>query len=456
MSRTTTVSVIGTGYLGATHAAGLAELGFDVIGVDHDPAKIAALAVGEVPFHEPGLPELLTTHVASGRLRFDTTLDEAALAADVHFICVGTPQGDDGSADLRHVHAVVDALVPLLTRPCLIVGKSTVPVGTSELLRERIERASRPGVDVELAWNPEFLREGHAVEDTLRPNRIVLGTSSARAEEVLRRIYARPIAEGAPVVVTDLPTAELTKMAANAFLATKISFINAMAELCESTGADVTALADALGHDARIGRRFLDSGLGFGGGCLPKDIRALVARGEELGRGESVAFLRDIDAVNQRRRDRVLEMARLAVGAFAGVRIAVLGASFKPGSDDVRDSPALDVANRLRAAGAYVTVYDPAANLTGRAVAPTLRFAANPVVACRGAELVLHLTEWPEFRELDPDQIGRSVRRKVLIDARNALDAAAWQAAGWVVHAPGRHLDGFRRPAGAVVTSSAP
>jgi UDPglucose 6-dehydrogenase len=449
---TTTVSVIGTGYLGATHAAGLAELGFDVIGVDHDPAKIAALSVGEVPFHEPGLPDLLLTHVASGRLRFSTALADAAVA-DVHFVCVGTPQGDDGSADLQHVYDVIDVLVPLITRSCLIVGKSTVPVGTAALLQERIALSARPGVDIDLAWNPEFLREGHAVEDTLRPNRIVLGTESARAEAVLREIYARPIAEGAPVVVTDLPTAELTKMAANAFLATKISFINAMAELCESTGADVTALSDALGHDARIGRRFLDSGLGFGGGCLPKDIRALVARAEELGRGDSVAFLRDVDAINRRRRDRIVEMAGLAVGAFGGVRIAVLGAAFKPGSDDVRDSPALDVANRLRRAGAYVTVYDPAANLTGRAVAPGLRFAANPVVACRNAELVLHLTEWAEFAELDPELIGRVVRRKVLIDARNALDVATWQDAGWVVHAPGRHLAGFRPQKVAVTTS---
>ena len=449
---TTTVSVIGTGYLGATHAAGLAELGFDVIGVDHDPAKIAALSVGEVPFHEPGLPDLLLTHVASGRLRFSTALADAA-GADVHFVCVGTPQGDDGSADLQHVYDVIDVLVPLITRSCLIVGKSTVPVGTAALLEERIALAARPGVDIDLAWNPEFLREGHAVEDTLRPNRIVLGTESARAEAVLREIYARPIAEGAPVVVTDLPTAELTKMAANAFLATKISFINAMAELCESTGADVTALSDALGHDARIGRRFLDSGLGFGGGCLPKDIRALVARAEELGRGDSVAFLRDVDAINRRRRDRIVEMAGLAVGAFDGVRIAVLGAAFKPGSDDVRDSPALDVANRLRRAGAYVTVYDPAANLTGRAVAPGLRFAANPVVACRNAELVLHLTEWAEFAELDPELIGRVVRRKVLIDARNTLDVAMWQDAGWEVHAPGRHLAGYRPRKVALTTS---
>jgi UDPglucose 6-dehydrogenase len=454
MKRTPTISVIGTGYLGATHAAGLAELGFDVTGVDHDPAKIAALSKGEVPFHEPGLGTLLLTHVASGRLRFTTNLAEAA-RADVHFVCVGTPQGEDGSADLRHVYDVVDALVPLLTRSCLVVGKSTVPVGTADRLRERIVALRRPDVDIDVAWNPEFLREGHAVEDTLHPNRIVLGTTGAVAETTLREIYARPIADGTPVVVTDLPTAELIKMAANAFLATKISFINAMAELCEATGADVTALADALGHDARIGRRFLNSGLGFGGGCLPKDIRALVACAGDLGRAESVAFLRDVDAINRRRRDRIVEMAQLAVGALEGVRIAVLGAAFKPDSDDVRDSPALDVANRLHRAGAYVTVYDPAASLTGRAVAPALRFAANPVVACRKADLVLHLTEWAEFGELDPAQLGRVVRRKVLIDARNALEAGAWQEAGWVVHAPGRHLAGFRRtPAPVALTTS--
>jgi UDPglucose 6-dehydrogenase len=438
-----TMSVIGTGYLGATHAAGLAELGFDVVAVDHDPLKIAVLSSGEVPFHEPALADLIGRHVASGRLRFTTDISQAA-AADAHFLCVGTPQGDDGAADLRHVFDVVDSLVPLLSGRCLVVGKSTVPVGTADALRARIDLLRRPDAEIELAWNPEFLREGHAVADTLHPNRIVVGTGSAWAETVLRAIYARPISEGAPFVVTDLPTAELTKMAANAFLATKISFVNAMAELCEATGADVTALADALGHDARIGRRFLDSGLGFGGGCLPKDIRALVAVGEGLGRADSVAFLRDVDAINRRRRDRVVEMAQHAVGAFDGVRIAVLGAAFKPDSDDVRDSPALDVANRLRQAGASVTVYDPAAGLTGRAVSPGIRFAANAVVACRKADLVLHLTEWSEFRELDPAQIGRAVRRKVLIDARNALDVRAWQQAGWVVHAPGRHLDGYR------------
>ncbi len=438
------ISVIGTGYLGATHAAGMAELGFEVVGVDQDPEKVAALAEGRLPFHEPDLPELVRRHVETGRLRFTTSLRVAAEVADVHFICVGTPQGPDGAADVSQVNASVEALVPLLRRPSLVVGKSTVPVGTAEALARRIEELSPLGVEVGLAWNPEFLREGFAVHDTLHPNRIVLGTrdpaGDPAAERTLREVYAAPIAAQTPVVVTDLPTAELVKVSANAFLATKISFINAMAELCEATGADVTLLSEALGHDERIGRRFLSSGLGFGGGCLPKDIRALVARADELGRSESVDFLRSVDQVNLRRRDRVVDMAAALVGSFQGVRIAVLGAAFKPDSDDVRDSPALDVARRLQEAGALVTVYDPAANLTARAVAPRLRYAANASTACRKADLVLHLTEWEEFRRLDPEALGHVVRRKVVVDARNALDVASWQAAGWVVQAPGRHI----------------
>ena len=437
MRATPLVSVIGTGYLGATHAAGMAELGFDVIGIDNDPAKIEALAAGQVPFHEPGLPTLLSEHAASGRLRFDTALSAAA-EADVHFICVGTPQSATGAADLTALHAVIDGLVPHLSGNTLIVGKSTVPVGTAELLKQRIDSLARPGVEVELAWNPEFLREGFAVQDTLHPNRLVFGVTSPGAEWTLRKIYARTIGEGTPVVVTDLPTAELAKVAANAFLATKISFINAMAELCEATGADVVDLADVLGHDERIGRRFLNSGLGFGGGCLPKDIRALQARAEELGRGEAVSFLADMDAINLRRRDRIVEMAIASVGRLEGVRIAILGAAFKPDSDDVRDSPALDVANRLHAAGAMVTVYDPQANITARNVAPALRFAANAVTACRKADLVLHLTEWSEFRELDPAEVRAVVRRPVIIDARNALPRRIWAEAGWEVLTPGR------------------
>ena len=442
---TARISVIGTGYLGATHAAGMAELGFEVLGVDNDAAKVRALAAGQVPFYEPGLPELLSSHVEAGRLRFGTSLEEAAAFADIHFVCVGTPQGASGAADLSHLYAVIDGLVPHLTRHCLIVGKSTVPVGTAEALVARIAEIAPEGITVDLAWNPEFLREGHAVHDTLHPNRLVLGVTSPAAEWALREVYATPIGEGAPVVVTNLPTAELVKVSANAFLATKISFINGMAELCELTGGDVVQLADALGHDDRIGRKFLGAGLGYGGGCLPKDVRALIARADELGAGDSVSFLHGIDAINRRRRDRVVEEALSVLGrtgdrAFG--RVAVLGAAFKPLSDDVRDSPALEVARRLHQAGAWVTVYDPHASVPARSVAPELRYAANAAAALRKADVVLHLTEWAEFRDLDPAHLRTVARGSVVIDARNTLDPEPWLAAGWDFRTLGRLVPG--------------
>ncbi|WP_235947506.1 UDP-glucose dehydrogenase family protein [Nocardia terrae] len=437
------ISVIGTGYLGATHAAGMAELGFEVLGVDNNPAKAAALSAGQVPFHEPGLPELLAGHVAGGRLRFGTSLVEAAEFADVHFLCVGTPPGVNGAADLSQLYSALEGLVPHLTRNCLIVGKSTVPVGTAEALTARIAELAPEGISVDLAWNPEFLREGHAVYDTLHPNRLVFGVTTPDAEWALRQVYATPIAAGSPVVITNMPTAELIKVSANAFLATKISFINAMAELCDLTGADVTLLADALGHDDRIGRKFLGAGLGYGGGCLPKDVRALIARATELGAGESVEFLRDIDAINLRRRERVVEetLALLGGGHRPSGRVGVLGAAFKPLSDDVRDSPALDVARRLHAAGVDVTVFDPAATVPARAVAPQLVFAATAAAALHEADVVLHLTEWREFRELDPAFLRTVARGRVLIDARNTLDPEPWLAAGWDFRAMGRLVE---------------
>ncbi|MFE3222117.1 UDP-glucose dehydrogenase family protein [Nocardia sp. NPDC059228] len=436
------ISVIGTGYLGATHAAGMAELGFDVLGVDNNPAKAAALSAGRVPFHEPGLPELLAGHVAGRRLRFGTSLVEAAEFADVHFLCVGTPPGVNGAADLSQLYGALDGLVPHLTRNCLIVGKSTVPVGTAEALTARIAELAPEGISVDLAWNPEFLREGHAVYDTLHPNRLVFGVTTPDAEWALRQVYATPIAAGSPVVITNLPTAELIKVSANAFLATKISFINAMAELCDLTGADVTLLADALGHDDRIGRKFLGAGLGYGGGCLPKDVRALIARATELGAGESVDFLRDIDAVNLRRRERVVrETLELLGGHRSRGRVGVLGAAFKPLSDDVRDSPALDVAQQLHAAGVEVTVFDPAATGPARAVAPELVFAATPAAALHEADVVLHLTEWREFGELDPGFLRTVARGRVIIDARNTLDPEPWLAAGWDFRALGRLVE---------------
>ncbi|MFF0611435.1 UDP-glucose dehydrogenase family protein [Nocardia tengchongensis] len=441
------ISVIGTGYLGATHAAGMAELGFDVLGVDNNPAKAAALSAGRVPFHEPGLPDLLAGHVAGGRLRFGTSLVEAAEFADVHFLCVGTPPGVNGAADLSQLYSALDGLVPHLTRNCLIVGKSTVPVGTAEALTARIAELAPAGISVDLAWNPEFLREGHAVYDTLHPNRLVFGVTTPDAEWALRQVYATPIASGSPVVITNLPTAELIKVSANAFLATKISFINAMAELCDLTGADVTLLADALGHDDRIGRKFLGAGLGYGGGCLPKDVRALIARATELGAGESVAFLRDVDAVNLRRRERVVRETLELLGGCG--RVGILGAAFKPLSDDVRDSPALDVARKLHAAGVEVTVFDPAATVPARAVAPQLVFAATPAAAIHEADVVLHLTEWREFRELDPGFLRTVARGRVIIDARNTLDPEPWLAAGWDFRALGRLVEP-RTAAGAV------
>ncbi|WP_336086164.1 UDP-glucose dehydrogenase family protein [Nocardia sp. SSK8] len=430
-------TVFGTGYLGATHAACMADLGHDVVGVDVDPGKVAKLADGVVPFYEPGLEQVLRRNLDAGRLRFTTDYTEAADHADVHFLGVGTPQkkGEYG-ADLKYVHAVVDTLAPLLQRPAVIVGKSTVPVGTAAALG--IRAREQANVDVEVAWNPEFLREGFAVQDTLRPDRLVLGLDRTReradwVEQQIREIYAELISAEIPFLRTDLATAELVKVSANAFLATKISFINAVSEVCEATGADVTMLADALGYDARIGRRFLNAGLGFGGGCLPKDIRAFMARSGELGADHAVAFLREVDNINMRRRTKVVDMAaRACGGSLLGANVAVLGAAFKPESDDVRDSPALNVAGMIQLHGAVVTVYDPKAVENSRRVFPTLNYATSVAEACDRADVVLVLTEWNEFTALTPADLDPVVRSRSIIDGRNCLDRATWRDAGWV------------------------
>ncbi|WP_028479529.1 UDP-glucose/GDP-mannose dehydrogenase family protein [Nocardia sp. CNY236] len=430
-------TVFGTGYLGATHAACMAELGHDVVGVDVDPGKVAKLSDGVAPFYEPGLEEVLRRNLAAGRLRFTTSYAEAAAHAQVHFLGVGTPQKrGEYAADLRHVHSVVDTLTPMLERPSVIVGKSTVPVGTAAALGARARASS--ATDVEVAWNPEFLREGFAVSDTLRPDRLVLGVDQGRdaaawVEALIREIYAEPIAADVPFLLTDLATAELTKVSANAFLATKISFINAVSDVCEATGADVTVLADALGYDARIGRRFLDAGVGFGGGCLPKDIRAFMARAGELGADHAVAFLREVDHINTRRRTTVVDMAaRACGGTLRGADVAVLGTAFKPESDDVRDSPALHVAGMIRLRGAEVTVYDPKALENSRRVFPTLNYATSVTEACEFADVVLVLTEWDEFTALRPQDLDQVVRVRSIIDGRNCLNRATWRAAGWV------------------------
>lgn len=430
-------TVFGTGYLGATHAACMAELGHDVIGVDVDPGKVAKLSDGVVPFYEPGLEDVLRRNLDAGRLRFTTSYAEAADHADVHFLGVGTPQKKgEYAADLKYVRAVVDTLAPLLERPSVIIGKSTVPVGTAAALGTRARALS--STDVEVAWNPEFLREGWAVKDTLRPDRLVLGVDRDRdaagwVEELVREIYADLIAAEVPFLLTDLATAELVKVSANAFLATKISFINAVSEVCEATGADVTMLADALGYDARIGRRFLNAGLGFGGGCLPKDIRAFMARSGELGADHAVAFLREVDNINMRRRTKVVDMAaRACGGSLLGANVAVLGAAFKPESDDVRDSPALNVAGMIQLHGAVVTVYDPKALENSRRVFPTLNYATSVIEACERADVVLVLTEWDEFTALRPGDLDGVVRARSIIDGRNCLNRATWRAAGWV------------------------
>jgi len=432
------LSVIGTGYLGATHAACMAELGFEVVGVDVDDAKVATLSSGRVPFYEPGLDEVLSRNLQAGRLRFTTSFAEAAGFADVHFVCVGTPQlAGAQRADMSQVHGSVDALAAHLRPDALVVGKSTVPVGTAAGLAERLASSAVAGVEV--AWNPEFLREGFAVEDTLRPDRLVVGVRSQRAEELLRQVYAPLLAIGTPFLVTDFATAELVKVAANSFLATKISFINAMAEVCEAAGADVTQLAQAIGYDPRIGNRFLAAGLGFGGGCLPKDIRAFMARAGELGAEEALTFLREVDQINLRRRAHTVDLARKALdGSFAGRQVAVLGAAFKPNSDDVRDSPALDVAVAIQNAGARVVVHDPKALENAARVYPNLDYQPEVMAALGGADLVLHATEWAEYRELDPVAVAGVARGRHVIDARNTLDPVAWRAAGWTYRALGR------------------
>ncbi|GLB67891.1 UDP-glucose dehydrogenase family protein [Arthrobacter mangrovi] len=434
------ITVIGTGYLGAVHAAGMAEFGHEVLGVDIDPVKIERLSQGQTTIFEPGFPELLRRNIDAGRLSFSTSLEEAAAFGDVHFICVGTPQKPGtNAADMKYIDAVIHGLAPHLHRPCLVVGKSTVPVGTARRLARLISELSPVGAEAEVAWNPEFLREGFAVQDTLQPDRLVTGTASSRAELVLKDVYSSVIDAGTPHIATDLATAELVKVSANAFLATKISFINAISEVCEAAGADIMPLAAALGHDSRIGPRFLVPGVGFGGGCLPKDIRAFMARAEELGVSEALDFLRNVDRVNTNSRHNAVDLAETMLeDSLTGKRIAVLGAAFKPNSDDVRDSPALHVAQALHERGANVRVHDPEAIDNARAAHPALNYALDIDKAIEGSELVVHLTEWPVYRQLDPVSVVGLASVPRILDARNALDIDRWRDAGWKVRAMGR------------------
>jgi UDPglucose 6-dehydrogenase len=434
------LTVIGSGYLGVTHAACMASEGFEVLGVDIDADKVARLSDGDPTIFEPGLDALLTDGLSSGRLAFTTSYERAAEFGDVHFVCVGTPQRHDGqgAADLSQLDSCIARLAPRLKRSCLVVGKSTVPVGTAATMALRLAQLAPAGESVDVCWNPEFLREGHGVHDTLNPDRLVIGVRSARAAQVLRQVYALQIEAGIEFFVTDLATAELAKVAANAFLATKISFINAVAEVCDAAGADVTALAGILGADPRIGAEYLRPGLGFGGGCLPKDVRAFRARAAELGADEALKFLREVDAINLARRTGMVNLACEALGgSVAGRSVCVLGAAFKAGSDDVGDSPALDVAQILHGLGAEVTVYDPAAVENSRAACPELNYADSVINAATGTDVVLLLTEWPEFAELDPAELGSVTESRHIIDGRYMLNPARWRAAGWHYRASG-------------------
>lgn len=446
------ITVLGTGYLGATHAASLAEMGYEVLGVDIDPAKLESLSAGVLPFHEPELPQLLRKHVESGRLRFTSDYEEAGAFGDVHFIGVGTPQRPGAfAADMSFVDSAVEQISRHLTRDAVIAGKSTVPVGTARRLRELARENAPEGIEVDLVWNPEFLREGHSVEDTLHPDRMVIGLpghgsadareheQAQRLESLMREVYAPQLAEGIPLIVTDYETSELVKVAANSFLATKISFINSLSELTEAVGGDIRTLADAIGMDERIGRKFLNAGVGFGGGCLPKDIRALRARASELGLDQSVRFLAEVDDINTRRREHTVGVITdMLDGSVMGREIAVLGAAFKPESDDVRDSPALDIAARLHSIGADVHVYDPKANENAAKRYPRVDYASSLIQAVARAEVVVLLTEWDEFRRMTPQDLAPLVRRRQILDGRNVLDPQQWIDADWTYRALGR------------------
>jgi UDPglucose 6-dehydrogenase len=430
------LSVIGTGYLGAVHATALASVGYQVIGLDVDQEKIATLHQGIAPFYEPNFAPLLEDELRSNRLHFTTDLSRTS-DCDVHFICVGTPQSETSyQADLKYIESAVESLIKFAKKGSLIVGKSTVPVGTAEKLRSKI-KSHRP--DLELAWNPEFLREGFAVEDTLNPTRIVVGVADEKSEGILKELYRFNIDQGVPWICTDLATAELVKASANSFLATKISFINAMAEICDVTGADVTMLAKAIGLDPRIGEKFLGAGIGFGGGCLPKDIRGFMARAQELGVQGALSFLKDIDEINLRARLRIITLAEQELkGDLKSKKIAILGAAFKPESDDVRDSPALDIARGLRKLGAQVWVNDPESIETARKVAPELNYETDLEKLLTDADIVLHLTEWNQYRKIDPNWAIKLVKNPTVIDGRNRLDRTAWSQAGWKFISIGR------------------
>ncbi|KJY33731.1 UDP-glucose/GDP-mannose dehydrogenase family protein [Streptomyces sp. NRRL S-495] len=435
------VSVIGCGHLGIPHAAAMAELGHEVIGVDVDGAKVDRLNAGECPIYETGLPELLAGHTATGRLRFTTDIAEAAEFADLHFVGVGTPIDADGrSYDTGQVFGAIRQLAPHLKRSCTIVGKSTVTVGTTLKVTELAHRLAPAGDLVEVVWNPEFLREGHAVEDTLRPDRLIAGVTSAEGEKAIRTVYAGILDAGVPLFVCDPQTAELAKGAANTYLGLKISFINGVADMCDAAGADISRIVDILGIDPRIGAAGMRPGIGYGGGCLPKDIRAFTASARQLGADRAAALLLAAEHINDSRVDTAMALVTGALGRrpVKGSRVTVLGAAFKPGTNDVRESPALALAQALEQAGAVVTVHDPQAVPTAVQRNPELDYTDDLSAALDGADITVLATEWPEYRQANPQDLVGHPATPVLVDCRTTLDPDPWRAAGWTPHQIGR------------------
>ena len=434
--------VIGVGHVGLVTAACFAELGHDVVGVDDDAAKIAALDAGQAPFFEPGLSELVERHVEAGRLTFTGKHAEAIPGAEAVFICVGTPRRDDGAPNLSYVQAAAASVAQLAPSPTVVVEKSTVPVRTGERIKQALalQAQSQGGALVhQVASNPEFLREGAAVADTLRPDRVVVGADDPRAHEVLARVYAPLLARHeCPYVATDVRTAELIKHASNAFLATKISFINAVARICELAGADVQIVADAMGHDARIGRAFLNAGLGYGGSCFPKDVEAFVHIAADLG--YDFGMLRETERINREAKGWPLLQLRRLVWNLAGKEVAVLGVAFKPGTDDIRDAPALDVIEDLRAEGANVRLHDPVALEHVASRWADVRLCDKAEDALDGAHAVVVATEWDEYRAIAPTRLAELLTYPVVIDARSVWDPDALAEVGLTVASIGRPL----------------
>ncbi|MEO5657901.1 MAG: UDP-glucose/GDP-mannose dehydrogenase family protein [Nitrospiria bacterium] len=430
------ICVIGTGYVGLVTGACFAEFGVKVICVDQDASKIERLNRGEVPIYEPGLTELVQKGMREGRLTFTTDIVAGVEQSLVLFIAVGTPPRGDGSADLSSVETVAETIAHHMNGYKVIVTKSTVPVGTGDRLRTIIGRSQTDRRNFDVASNPEFLREGAAIEDFMRPNRVVIGAESDQAIAILRDLYRPLYLLETPIVITDVATAEMIKYASNAFLATKVSFINEIANLCERVGADVHQVAKAMGLDGRIGAKFLHPGPGYGGSCFPKDVLALLSIGKR--HGYDFRILEAVDEVNRRQRDLMVTKIQQAVGTLGGATVGCLGLAFKPNTDDIREAPSLTILPALQKLGASVRAYDPAAMAEAQKLLPDVVLCADPYEVVSGCDAVILMTEWNQFRNLDLDRIKSLMRRPVFIDLRNVYEPARMRERGFTYVGVGR------------------